>query len=691
MSVTRCKRTRSPLGRRLLAAYILSSSALSLLPPFPAEEARAADANKPGGVDLASMDSNVSPCDDFFQYACGGWIASHPIPPDESVWGSFSVLEERTNQQLREILERAASGRDAKRRKLGDFHAACMNGAAAEAQGATPLLPWLRSIAHADTAAELSRLIGRLHAQGTAVMFDFFPWQDLDDATMMSAEIFQGGLTLPQREYYLATDPEHLELRRAYRDHILRMLKLVGRDGAVAADQAERILAVETELARASLPAAALEDPNALKHIRTLAQLREAARHFDWDAYLDEVGAHDLRSLNESQPGFTRAVDALFAKERRTDLRAYLEWRAIVGAAPYLSEAFVAEDFAFRGKRLRGAKQLKPRWERCVELADYRLRDLLGEAYVAEHFRPADKEVVSGMVRTIHSAMEQNIRDIDWMTEPTRQRALEKLAAISAKIGYPDRWRDSSMLEIRRDDAYGNVTRASAFNFRLDNARIGHPVDRSHWYMSAPTVNAYYHSRSNDINFPAGQLQPPFYFSGGDPAYNYGGVGAVIGHELTHAFDDEGRHYDGRGNLVSWWQPEDDRRFRERSQCFIEQYSGYSPVAGIRLDGTLTLGENIADNGGSRLAYQAMQIALRKEDRAPRGGFTAEQRYFLGLSQAWCSHATEQLARLRARTDSHSPPRFQVNGAVANMPEFRKAFSCPDRSAMVRPNTCRIW
>jgi putative endopeptidase len=644
-------------------------------------------------IDPTAIDHAVSPCQNFYKFACGNWIKNNPIPPDRGRWTRFDSLTELNLAKLRGILETAAAGTDPATRKIGDFYASCMDEAGIEAKGLAPLAPALARIDELTGAAGLPAQLAQQHQLGMRAFFSFRSTQDNADATKVIGEADQGGLGLPDRDYYLRTDEKSVELRNAYRRHVAAMFKLMGGDPAAAEHDADLVLAIETELAKASLDRVKRRDPKNLDHKLRRDELAGLAPRFAWDDYLAAVGQGSLETLNVGWPDFFKGFDGVLAADDPAALKAYLRWHLISGAAPLLPKAFVDERFNFQGRVLSGAKEDRPRWKRCVEQTNRLLGEELGRAYVAAYFGSKTRDETLATVRSIEASYADDIASLDWMTPDTKAKALAKLEAIANKIGYPDKWRDYSALDIVRGDALGNVLRAQGFEFRRQLAKIGKPVDRGEWYMPPPTVNAYYSSRYNDINFPAGILQPPFYDATRDAAANYGAIGSVMGHEMTHGFDDQGRHYDGAGNLKDWWTPADASAFEARAACLVGEYGDFTAVGDLKVNGRLTLGENIADNGGVRLSYAALEKALKGGTPPPVDGLTAPQRFFVAYAQSWCGSATEQDERRRALTDPHSPPEFRVNGVVVNQPEFAKAFSCPAGSPMVPPpeKICRVW
>ncbi|HEX3353934.1 MAG TPA: M13 family metallopeptidase [Terriglobales bacterium] len=643
-------------------------------------------------LDPDFMDTSVDPCTDFFTYSCGGWIKKNPIPPDRSSWGLSSKLADDNREQLREILEQAAApapDKDPVRQKIGDYYTACMDEKTIEAAGTTPLKPALEQISEMHSKGDIARIAAGVANQN--VLFDFQSDQDFKDSSQVIAEVDQDGLGLPDRDYYVKTDPKSVELRQAYVAHVQKMLELLGDSPSVAANEAQSVMRIETALANGSLTQVERRDPKLLYHKMTREELEAISPSFSWKKYFSETGQPDLRSLNVTAPGFFKAMDGLLQKEDLDSWKAYWRWHLVHTNAPYLSAAFVNANFDFFGKTLSGTEELRPRWKRCVSYADNDLGEALGQAYVRRAFPPEAKARAQEMVKQIEQAMQRDIEGLDWMSPETKQKALEKLHAVANKIGYPDKWRDYSTLTIARDDEMGNVLRARAFEFHRQLAKIGKPVDRGEWGMSPPTVNAYYNPQINDINFPAGILQPPFFDPNADDAPNYGDMGATIGHELTHGFDDEGRQFDSQGNLRDWWTAEDGKQFEQRVSCVSDQYSQYVAVDDIKLNGQLTLGENVADLGGLMLAYMAWQNQTRGKNLDPIDGFTPEQRFFIGYGQSWCSETRDETKRMYATIDPHSPDEYRANGVVSNTPEFRQAFHCKEGSAMVRQNRCRVW
>ena len=672
-----------------LALTLAAAVALTPLPAWPEAAAKATP-----GFDPAALDRNVSPCEDFYQYACGGWMAANPIPADESAWGRFDELAERNRTKLREILEAAAPA-DAKRSPLeaqiGDYYASCMDEAAIEAKGIAPLKPELDRIAGLKSKDELPAVVGELHRIGANPFFGFGSEQDFKEASRVTAITDQGGLGLPDRDYYLKDDEKSVEQRKQYVEHVRRMFELLGESPERAKADADAVLKLETELAKVSLDQVSRRNPDNLYHKLTRQELEALTPRFSWTSYLKAIESPAFADINVTVPDFFKGMDALIAASDLETLRTYLRWNLVHDQADLLPKAFVDEDFAFYDKVLSGADELKPRWKRCIELTDAHLGEALGRIYAEQTFGAEGKARTGKMVAALEEALRDDIRALPWMTPETKKAAEGKLDAIANKVGYPDVWRDYSKLKIVRGDALGNAHRGTAFELARDLAKMGKPVDRGEWSMTPPTVNAYYNPLMNDINFPAGILQAPFFDKQMDDAVNFGAVGSVIGHEMTHGFDDFGRRFAANGNLTDWWKPEDAKEFEQRAQCIADQYAGYPAVDDVKLNGRLTLGENTADNGGVRIAYMALQDTLKGKKPGKIDGFTPEQRFFLGWGQIWCEQTRPEMARVLALTNPHSPGHYRVNGVVSNMPEFRQAFDCKAGQPMVREQACRVW
>ena len=643
-------------------------------------------------LDVTSMDTSVDPCTDFFAYSCGSWIKKNPIPPDQTSWSVYSKLEDDTKAILREILESSAlpaGRRDALTQKIGDYYAACMDEKATDAAAIKPLQPVLDQIQQLRFKRDIADVVGAMISNDA--LFRFRSDQDYKDSTQVIAEADQGGLGLPDRDYYLKTDAKSVELRKAYSAHLRKIFGLLGDDAPTAALEARTVLRIETALAKGSLTRVERRDPQKLYHKMTIGQLGALNPSFQWKIYLAKVGLPSVEALNVETPVFFKTLNTELRNETIASWKTYLRWHLINANAPFLSSDFVNADFDFYGKTLQGAQELEPRWKRCVGYADNDLGEALGRAYVERNFSPEAKERAQKMVKEIEDAMGRDIDSLPWMTATTKQKALEKLHAVTNKIGFPDKWRDYSALTITRNDEMGNVLRAREFEFHRQLNKIGKPVDRGEWQMTPPTVNAYYDPQMNDINFPAGVLQPPLFDARSDAAPNFGDTGATMGHELTHGFDDEGRQFDAQGNLRDWWTPEDAKAFAQRASCISDQYSQYVVVDDIKINGKLTLGEDIADLGGVILAYMAWQDDTKGLKSEPLGGFTPEQRFFIAYGQSWCASTRDETKRLRATVDPHSPDKYRANGVVSNMPEFQQAFHCKVGAPMVRENSCRVW
>jgi putative endopeptidase len=646
------------------------------------------------GFSTANMDTLANPCVDFYQYACGTWMANNPIPADQSRWGIFDTLADRNRSTLRGILEKAAvedPKREAVEQKIGDFYASCMDVAAIVKLGTQPLAPELKRISAIQSKEQIVDEVVRLHQHGADVFFSFSSTPDYKNSMQMIAGADQGGLGLPDRDYYLKDDPKSVKLREQYVAHVQKMLELAGEPAAKAATDAQAILLIETELAKGSLDRVSRRDPNKTYHKMPVKDLAALAPGLDWTKFFAASGAPSFTELNVGVPDFFKALNAVLTSTSLADLKVYMTWHLLHSEAPLLAKPFLDENFHYFGQTLTGTTELEPRWKRCVEATDDDLGFALGQKYVEQAFPPAAKARVLGMVQEIETMLGQDIQSLDWMTPATKQQALMKLHAVTNKIGYPDKWRDYSSVKIVRGEAVGNDQRATEFEVRRQLSKIGQRVDRGEWNMTPPTVNAYYSPLQNNINFPAGILQPPFFDNRMDAAVNYGAIGSVMGHELTHGFDDQGRQFDAEGNLHNWWTPEDAAEFEKRAECFIKEYSAFTPLDDVHLNGKLTLGENTADNGGVHLAFMALMKSLDGKPQPKIDGFTPQQRFFLGYGQVWCQNVRPEAARMRAQIDPHSDGRDRVNGVLGNMPEFRAAFACREGQPMVHAPACRVW
>ena len=642
------------------------------------------------------MDKTADPCTNFFQYACGNWSKLNPIPADEASWDVYAKLTNENARFLWGILIEASQStpsRTTNEQKIGDYFHACMDESAIEQAGAKPLEPALAQIAGLKGIEDIAAYIASQHRTGIdrSVPFGFDSNQDYDDSSRMIAFATAGGLGLPDRDYYTKTDAKSQEIRQRYVQHVQRMLQLLGESVPDAEADAKAVMSIETALAEASLTRVEMRNPYNLKHKMSLGDLRQSVRAFDWDAYLNKLGAPEFQVVNVTEPKFFNELNTLLRQQNLAAWRAYLRWHLAHSEAAYLSSPFVNENFEFFGKYLRGLQALPARWKRCTRLVDRQLGEALGQVFVARVFSPQTKQDAQKVTREIEAEMGRDIKDLNWMSEPTKQQALTKLNAIVNKIGYPDKWRDYSSVDVKPDDFLGNVDRASEFEAHRQLAKIGKPVDRTEWFMTPPTVNAYYDPQMNDINFPAGVLLPPLFDPKMDAAPNYGNTGATIGHELTHGFDDEGRQFDAQGNLRDWWTPTDAKAFEQRVDCVRKQYAQYVVVDDIHINSSLTLGEDVADLGGTLLAYIAWKHDTAAEKLEPIDGLTPDQRFFVGMAQWACGEERPETKRMRAITDPHSPDEYRINGVVANLPQFGEAFGCKVGQPMMRANGCRVW
>ena len=653
--------------------------------------------NQTTPIDPANIDRTANACVDFYQFANGGWLKNNPLPAAYSRWGAFEELGEKNQATLTKILEGAAASTDASKprnyKMLGTFYANCMDSAAAEKAGASPLKETLEGIAKINDRKDIVEQVAELQNKGIGVLFGFGSTQDAKNSTSVIGGAYQGGLSLPDRDYYLKNDPQSVEIRKNYVAHVQRMLELGGTPAAQAAADAQKVMAFETALATASRSRVDLRNPELNYNYRTTAQLVSMTPHFDWHEYFEHLGNKDIPAVDVQNPQFFATVDSLVANAPFADWKAYLAWKVIRNAAPRLSSAFVNEDFNFN-KTLSGAKEMLPRYKRCTRATDSGLRDALGQAYVEQTFTPAAKARALEMVHNMESVLRERINALTWMSDVTKKAAIAKLAAFTEKIGYPDKWRDYSSLDIKKGSFLQNLYAVSEYENKRDLAEIGKPVDRTQWGMTPPTVNAYYNPTMNEIVFPAGILQPPFFSEKADDAVNYGGMGSVIGHEMSHGFDDQGAQFDPQGNLKNWWSDADLAAFKQRTGLVSSQFDSYTVLDSLHVQGKLTLGENIGDLGGLNIAYAALEKALAQKGRpALIDGLTPEQRFFLAWAQVWRQNITPQNQRQRILTDPHAPGRWRTNGPLSNMPEFAKAFGCKPGDPMVRGDAVRasIW
>ena len=648
------------------------------------------------GMDPSLMDKSIDPCIDFYQYSCGGWLKRNPVPADQSSYGRDTELAERNRLILRDILEKAAvetSTRSALQQKIGDYYASCMDEAAIEHKGAAVLKPELDRIAALKSKDELAEEVAHLHLMNVNALFSYGSDQDFKDATSVIAETDQGGLGLPERDYYTRTDAKSVQTRNQYIRHVTNMLRLLGETAPAAAVHARKIMLIETALAKASLTVTQRRDPASVYHKLPVSDLAALDPTFAWNRYLRATDTPPVQSLNVAVPDFFKGLETVLKQQELETIKIYLRWHLVHQLAPILPEKFVDENFDFYGKKLSGQKELRARWKRCVQSTDQNLGEALGQIYVERTFGAEGKARTLQMVKDIEASMAQDIKNLSWMTDTTKQKALEKLHTVANKIGYPDKWRDYSKYEVVRGDAMGNFIRGAEFESHRQVAKIGKPVDRGEWGMTPPTVNAYYNPQMNDINFPAGILQPPFYDNKMDDAVNYGDAGGIIGHELTHGFDDEGRQFDAKGNFDDWWTPQDTKEFEERTACVVHEYDNFIAVDDVHVQGKLTLGENVADLGGLKLAMMAFLRHADETHQQPKAGedFTPEQRFYISYGQGWCENDTPESLRLQAQTNPHSPVKYRVNGVVQNLPDFQKAFSCKTGTPMAPEKRCEVW
>ncbi|MGZ7093757.1 MAG: M13 family metallopeptidase [Candidatus Angelobacter sp.] len=674
------------LSRLLTATFLLTCMAM----PLAAQEGKTTSNSV-----VTALDKSADPCVDFYQFACGGWIKNNPIPADHPIWSRFGELAERNRTVLRGILEDSAKAtkRSANEQKIGDYYASCLDEDSINKKGIAVLKPEFDRIAGLKDKAGLPALLAHLHGESIDALFNFYSGADFKNAKEVIAQADQGGISLPDRDYYLKDDPKSVELRKAFSEHVANTFKLLGDAPDKAAADAKAVMEIETALAKGSMDRVERREPEKVYHKLSQQDWQALTPSFSFAQYLSDLGTPKFTGLNVASPDFFKALDAELKTVSLDDLKTYLRWHLVRSQVQALPKAFVDEDFNFYGKTLQGTKELQPRWKRCVAAADSDLGEALGQVFVEKYYPPEAKDRTLKMVNQLEAALHQDISELPWMSDTTKKQALVKLDAIRNKIGYPAKWRDYSTLKIERGDALGNSLRANAFEIHRQLAKIGTPLDKQEWQMTPPTVNAYYDPTENDINFPAGILQPPFFDFKADDALNFGGMGAVIGHELTHGFDDQGALFDPEGNLKNWWTPVDEKAFKERTQCIVDEYDQFVAVDDVHVRGKLTLGENTADNGGLRIAHMALMKSLADAGKQAEkiDGFTPEQRFFLGWGQIWCQKQTDEMARMLAQNNEHSPGNYRANGVVQNMPEFQKAWGCKAGQPMVRANACHVW
>lgn len=643
----------------------------------------------------AALDRSVSPCDDFFQFACGGWIKAAPIPDDEAAWmRSFSVIRKRNEEILKQILEDYAAGKNASEpyaKQLGDFYASCTDEAGIEKAGVKPLAADLKAIDALKDKVGVAKLLASFHARGIPALFAIGSQQDFDDSTKVTGAIDQAGIGLPDRDYYLKDEGKFPELRKKYEAHVAAMLKLLGSKSADA--DAKDVLEIETALAKGQMSKEERREPKKIYHLTQRADLAKTASDFAWDTYLAGLPVAHATAFNVAQPEYVKLVGTMTASTIPVARwKAYFKWHLVHAMAPMLTKAFVDENFQWQ-KTLAGVPALPPRWKRCVRRVDGALGEALAQPFVKQTLGTEGKEKTVALVHAIEAAMKTNLEATRWMDPKTKEQAFVKLAKIANQIAYPDKWRKYDGLKTEKGAFYSNVMRADQFEQTRVLAKIGKPVDRNEWYMTPPTVNAYYDPSMNQMVFPAGILQPPFYANAAHPATNFGGIGMVMGHELTHGFDDEGRQFDATGNLKDWWSAETNQEFERRASCVEKQFDGYS-VLGEKVNGKLTLGENIADLGGVKLAFAALVEYARTQKLPAAEGpdaVTPDQRFFLGYAQSWCGSYRDEMMRVLVATNPHSPPQFRVNGPLSNLSSFAKAFACSPGHKMARKDACEVW
>jgi putative endopeptidase len=688
---------RSPVGphRSCLALIALLVSI-----PAPGQTAQPTATFSPQlrVFDPTLLDKTIDPCDNFYQYSCNGWFKRNPLPPDQTSYGRFTELYEVNRLHLKQILEEAAkpaSTRPANEQKIGDEYASCMDSPAVNKRGIAPLQPELNRIAAIKSTAELPAVLARLHTIGVDAFFDFGAEQDFGDASQVISFYGAGGLGLPERDYYTRTDAKSVEQRKQYVDHVHKILVLAGEPEARALKNADAVMAIETRLAKASLTITEQRDPQNLNHPTDVAAFSKELTHFSLPDYVAASHAPAAGKANDMEPKFFAEFDAVVTDTPLDQIKTYLRWHLLHAyAGTSLPEAFETETWNFYEHTLNGAEKQQERWKRCTSRVDREMGEALGQVYVAKYFPPAEKQQAMEMTLAIEQAMGKDVDSLDWMSPATKVQAKEKLHTVMNKVGYPDKWRDYSALSIVRGDPLDNQERVRQFNFNRQLAKIGKPVDKNEWHMSPPTVNAYYDPQQNNVNFPAGYFQPPFFSDKEDDAANYGDMGSTIGHELTHGFDDQGRQFDKDGNLKDWWTKEDEAKFTERSQCMVKQYDSIEAVPGVHLNGKLTLGENLADLGGLWLAWLAWEERAQTahlDMAAKTDGYTPDQRFWIAYAQQWCTQTRPEQLRSQAQGDPHAPDEYRTNSVLQDLPDFAKSFSCKQPAKMVSAVPCRVW
>lgn len=689
-----------PTARSL--AFLLSASCCVSL--ASAQTPSQASGTPPPATDLrvfdhSLVDKSVDPCENFYRFSCNGWFKKNPLPPDQTSYGRFTELYELNRLHLREILQTAATApaasRSANEQKIGDEYASCMDTAAIDKKGMTPLQPELDRIAGLKSVNDLPALLAHLHRIGVNAFFNMGSSQDFADASQVINFYNAGGLGLPERDYYTRTDAKSEEQRKQYVEHVRKMFVLAGEPDAQAATDAETVLRLETRLAKASLTITEQRDPQNLNHPTDIASFEKQLPHFKLAEYVVAANAPAAGKMNDTEPKFFAEFNKMVADTPLDQIKTYLRWHLLHAyAGTSMPEAFETESWNFYAHILNGAEKQQERWKRCTSRIDREMGEALGQVYVAKYFPPDAKRRAQEMTVAIEQAMGKDIQGLDWMSADTKAKAEDKLHAVMNKIGYPDKWRDYSKLEIVRGDALGNQERVHEFNWARDLAKIGKPVDKGEWFMSPPTVNAYYDPQQNNVNFPAGYFQPPFFSDKEDDAANYGDMGSTIGHELTHGFDDEGRQYDKDGNLKDWWTKEDEQKFTERAQCMVNQYDAIEAVPGVHLNGKLTLGENLADLGGLWLAWLSWLDTTQTQHvdmHATMDGYTPDQRFWIAYAQQWCTQTRPEQLRTQAQTDPHAPDEYRTNSVLQDLPEFAKSFHCKAGAKMVSAKPCRVW